>query len=423
MTTTLIVVSDDELVGILTRTGSTITFSYDDDWRSRRDATPLSVSMPLTASVHSPRVVEPWLWGLLPDNEQVLARWAREFHTSSRHPFGLLAAVGEDLPGAFRIITEDRAAGVDRDGGVEWLSEAQVAGLLRDVRADQTAWLGAQAEGRWSLAGAQAKIALRHDGTRWGRPHGRAATTHILKPAIATLDDHDLNEHLCLRAGRLLGLRTVRSSIVSFEQERAIAIERYDRLPGLSGQPERVHQEDLCQALAVHPERKYEAEGGPSVADVAAVLRGHIPGKAGHAAREAFADALAFNWLIGAPDAHAKNYSLLLSGSQVRLAPLYDIASALAYEEFYEPKLKLAMKIGGQYLVSGIGRDHWMNAAAQIHLDGEQLVARVCELAMKIPDAFAAACSEPAVIELDSLLPQRLLSRVADRAARCAARL
>ena len=44
-----------------------------------------------------------------------------------------------------------------------------------------------------------------------------------------------------------------------------------------------------------------------------------------------FADALAWNWIIGGTDAHAKNYSLLLSGSDVRLAPLYDIASALPY--------------------------------------------------------------------------------------------
>jgi len=34
----------------------------------------------------------------------------------------------------------------------------------------------------------------------------------------------------------------------------------------------------------------------------------------------AFVDALAWNWLIVGTDAHAKNYSLLLVGSQVRLA-------------------------------------------------------------------------------------------------------
>jgi hypothetical protein len=33
-----------------------------------------------------------------------------------------------------------------------------------------------------------------------------------------------------------------------------------------------------------------------------------------------FADALIWNWVIGGTDAHAKNYSLLLAGDQVRLA-------------------------------------------------------------------------------------------------------
>ena len=44
-----------------------------------------------------------------------------------------------------------------------------------------------------------------------------------------------------------------------------------------------------------------------------------------------FADALIWNWLIAGTDAHAKNYSLLLAEDQVRLAPLYDVASALPY--------------------------------------------------------------------------------------------
>jgi serine/threonine protein kinase HipA of HipAB toxin-antitoxin module len=44
--------------------------------------------------------------------------------------------------------------------------------------------------------------------------------------------------------------------------------------------------------------------------------------------------ALGFNWLIVGPDAHAMNYSLLIADNVVRLAPLYDIASALPYPMF-----------------------------------------------------------------------------------------
>ena len=70
----------------------------------------------------------------------------------------------------------------------------------------------------------------------------------------------------------------------------------------------------------------------------------------------AFTDAPAFNWLSAGPDAHAKNYAVLLAGSQVRLDPFFDIGSALAYPDFHPPKVKLAMKTGGYYRLSSIGR-------------------------------------------------------------------
>lgn len=423
MAETLLVVSDGAVAGSLTRAAGRITFHYEDEWRILPDATPLSVSMPLTARDHPARVVEPWLWGLLPDSEPVLTRWAREFHTTTAHPLGLLARVGEDLPGRYQIVTPDHLDLLRTDGSVEWLSAKQVAGLLRDVRADHTAWLGRGAESRWSLAGAQAKIALRRNGKRWGRPDGRAATTHILKPAIEGLDDHDLNEHLCLRAGRLLGLRTVHTEIASFGGERAIVVQRYDRLTQPDGTLIRVHQEDICQALSVPPERKYESDGGPTAANVATVLRDHIPGRAGQAAVSDFADALAFNWIIGAPDAHAKNYALLLAGRQVRMAPLYDIGSALPYPDSYQPKLKLAMKVGRKYLASRIGTDDWVDAAVALRLDADVLLSRVRAMCERVSDAFSTVGSDPAVAEVGSPLPAELLDRVTIRARHCSERL
>lgn len=51
-----------------------IKFVYDDEWREAPDAYPLSISMPLGAREHGRAVTEAFLWGLLPDNEQVLAR-------------------------------------------------------------------------------------------------------------------------------------------------------------------------------------------------------------------------------------------------------------------------------------------------------------------------------------------------------------
>jgi serine/threonine-protein kinase HipA len=413
----LVVLDGTQRVGVLVRKAGEISFGYDDQWRAGPSSTPLSVSMPLTAAEHDHDVVHPWLWGLLPDNDRVLTRWARTFHTTTRHPLGLLAAVGRDLPGRFRLVPEAEVDDV-APSGVEWLSEDDVAQLLREVRTDQTAWLGTHgAAGRWSLAGAQPKIALRFDGQRWGRPYGQAATTHILKPAISGLDQHDLNEHLCLQSARGVGVLAARSRVVAIRNERAICVERYDRV-AVGDDIVRIHQEDLCQALGIDPVNKYESDNGPSVPAIAALLTRCVGGEAAQSARERFADALALNWLLAGPDAHAKNYSLLLSAEQVRLAPLYDVASALPHGDFFPGKFRMAMRIGGQYLAARVSADRWRKAAAQLDLDEDWVLGRVAALAHELPAAMALAAADRDVVALDSDLPQQLVDLVA---ARCAA--
>ncbi|WP_415124991.1 HipA N-terminal domain-containing protein [Microbacterium sp.] len=68
--------------------------------RRRPDATPLSLSMPVSRARHPQRAVLPFLQGLLPDSAGRLDELAREFHTSSVNPFGLLCNVGRDVAGA-----------------------------------------------------------------------------------------------------------------------------------------------------------------------------------------------------------------------------------------------------------------------------------------------------------------------------------
>jgi hypothetical protein len=127
--------------------------------------------------------------------------------------------------------------------------------------------------------------------------------------------------------------------------------------------------------------------------------------------------------VIGAPDAHAKNYALLLSGRQVRLAPFFDIASALAYPDFYGSKIKLAMRIGGYYRLSSIDRHAWERLAAELRLDKDLLIVRARELSERLPDVFSTVCADPVIVALDSALPHRLLDQVAARSRSCLADL
>jgi hypothetical protein len=118
-------------------------------------------------------------------------------------------------------------------------------------------------------------------------------------------------------------------------------------------------------------------------------------------------------------DAHAKNYSVLLAGGDVQLAPLYDIASALPYGT-HERKLRFAMKLGGDYHVYP-ERNTWDKAAHELGLNADRALDRVVALAERTPDAFADAASADEVAALDRPLTPRLVDLVADRVRRCIA--
>src|SRR5205814_10488677 len=124
---------------------------------------------------------------------------------------------------------------------VQWLESGDIAGRLRALRADQSAWRQPGDSGQFSLAGAQPKTALLFENGRWGIPSGRTPTTHILKPPMLDLDGHVENEHLCLSLARELQLPAAASDVHRFDGELAIVIDRYDRLRTREGIV-RVHQ-------------------------------------------------------------------------------------------------------------------------------------------------------------------------------------
>jgi serine/threonine-protein kinase HipA len=187
----LVILMAGQQVGVVVQ-GRDGRFSMDHDhqWRSATNATPLSLSMPLGCRSHGDPVVRPFLWGLLPDNDRVLDRWARTYGASAGNPFALLRHVGEDCAGAAQLVTPERVeASLNGDGGITWLDEKDLAERLRTLRADPASW-HVHNSGQFSLAGAQAKTALYLDSDRrrWGEPWGTTPTTHILKPAVAGLD-------------------------------------------------------------------------------------------------------------------------------------------------------------------------------------------------------------------------------------------
>ena len=309
-----------------------VEFAYRESYRNNPRATPLSVTMPLIGPGYGPDLVMPWISNLLPDEDGVRDRWAAKFGSRDSSPFGLLRHMGQDAPGAVQIVPQG-VEPVDT-GSLTPVSHQKIAERVTGIIADPDHWVDDSGEdaSRFSLAGTQGKFALAKVGAQWFDPNGRTPSTHIVKPGMklqsgATNSEVMAVEFVTMRTASRLEIQAAEVEIVDFDGVLAFVTARYDRVAGGAAGPVRIHQEDFCQALSLYPGRKYEAEGGPTMADMHALISRTSTGTAGFDSAR-LARLFAFNLLIAGVDAHAKNHSLLLHGNQVRLAPAYDLISA-----------------------------------------------------------------------------------------------
>ena len=169
-----------------------LSLTYDPAWLAAGHSFPLSVSMPLGTLTYPHKLISPHLWNLLPENPNVLQRWAHQYHVSAANPFKLLTYVGADVPGAAQFIPPEQADAIESEHAprIDWISIADLRERLRQLREDISAVRRPGDIGKLSLPGAQAKTAFYWDvaRNRWGIPGGRTPTTHIIKPCIPGFD-------------------------------------------------------------------------------------------------------------------------------------------------------------------------------------------------------------------------------------------
>lgn len=422
------VIVDNLAVLIAGRRAGTIRQAYDGalsfSYEGGYDAVPLSLSMPIDGAAFGDKVVRPFLFGLLPDSYDVRRSLGHEYGVSPDNPFALLSHIGLDCPGAVQLCGEDSVDDLlERQEALAMMTDHEVALRLKQGRGNGAARWETDNE-RWSLGGQQAKFALRREGDRWYSCEGAAATTHIFKPGIPDLKLSALNEYVCLKLAAACGIPAERVDYLVFEDEPAIVATRYDRVRDDAGRVRRLHQEDFCQVLGVLPERKYPEEGGPGARDIVGMCS-----RTGSAAANIsqFMDMLFFNYLIGAPDAHAKNYSLLHGRDVSYLAPLYDVASLLPYAE--RPfDIKLAMGVAGENRVGRLsarrlGKFADANGLEAYGLTGDALAERLAALAGKVPAALEGVLAESAALPGIDELGNRLLPLVVELCERSAALL
>lgn len=405
MSDDLVVILNSRIAGTVTHEFGRPRFTYADTYLDGGGSkTPLSLSMPVRRGhLYSHQKTAPWLSGLLPDDPRVRDSWAAEYGVSAANPTALLRHIGRDCAGAVQIAPPHAVKEVlSQSGHLEPVTEAQVGARLRELIGDPDHWT--QASERWSLAGAQSKFTAVKTQTGWAWGHGNTPSTHIIKPGITRFRAQALNEHLCQKAFAAVGIRTASTEYHEFDGTPAIIVTRYDRVTTPDGSVVRLHQEDMCQALSVWPHRKYASDGGPTAVAIAQLL-GSV---AAQSDVDRFADVQLAGYLAGAPDGHAKNYSVILAGQKAVLAPIYDVASSFPYNP--DPKSSLsrvAMPIGGKSRFGDVDLHYIEKFARNAGTDPDRLVARTRELAEALPQTIIDAANDlPASTDAAALAGQ-----------------
>ena len=381
-----------ELVGrwFLNQTGTPV-FQYAGHWSASPRARSLSLSLPILPGnqPHRGAAVAAWFDNLLPDSREIRERLARRFRTESTRALDLLAAIGRDCVGAVQLMPSGTAPTDVHRTDADPTTDAAVAKLLRGVTSGRSFGQLADAEDfRISIAGAQEKTALLRLNGQWFVPRGATPTTHILKLPLGlvgnlrfNMQDSVENEWLCMQLLRELEIPVADTEIATFSDEsgdqKVLIVERFDRqfVAASAAHPNewivRLPQEDLCQAFGLPPEKKYESDGGPGIAEIMNLLR------AGEHPEDdvlTFAKAQLAFWLLAAIDGHAKNFSIFLRKKGYVLTPLYDVLSAWpiighGHDKLARQDATLAMAIRGKTMrhrhLDHIATRHWIKLATE----------------------------------------------------------
>ena len=352
-----------------------LSFTYDKDYLGLDDSHALSISLPLREEPFTDDEARPYFSGLLPDSGR--KRFERVLHVSEGNIFGLLEAIGGECAGAVSFIKAGEPFPTGEEGGIRPLSDHALEDAIEGLAIAPL--LSHMRDLRYTLAGVQDKFPACVINDRIALPFSGVPSTHILKAASSYVSGSVANEFYCMRLARMAGLTNDGVVHSRIGKQDYYVIERYDRVLGSDGRVTRIHQEDLCQALGMMPDKKYEAMGGPSIAEYLNVIKQHskVPAKD----ILVFIRMLTFNYLVGNADAHGKNYSLLYRDDMPSLAPIYDVLCIAVWREF---TTKLSMSIGGEYDPSKIGVSHWRDMASQCELDPGYVVEELGQMATAV---------------------------------------
>ena len=388
-------------------------FAYSEQWLAREDAPALSVSLPKRAEPFSRRECRPFFGGLLPEEGQRDAA-AQALGVSRGNDFALLDRLGGDVAGALQLLPPGETPANNQPFPTPApLSDDELVRVLDALPLRPL--LAGEGGLRLSLAGAQSKLPVVLANGAVALPAPGQPTTHILKLPIARFSATTENEAFVMRLAAAIGLNVATVEPRLVQDRKFLLVRRYDREIHPDGSVTRQHQEDICQALGVPPERKYASEGGPALADCFALLRRVSAFPAVDALQ--LLGVVIFNLIAGNADAHGKNFSLRYLQSKIKFAPLYDLLCTVAYPELSP---NLAMKIGGRATLAEMDARGWSKFAAETGLGLPLIRRRIGEICESVRAAAGSAAAALAAEGLEEEALTRFAAMIRERAQRCA---
>lgn len=269
--------------------------------------------------------LHPYFAGLIPEGARLRSLVART-KTSEDDHFTLLVAAGADcvgdlfpmVPGASPEPLESAAEETTE------LHQVSFAALLqRSLESlEEPAVAGVQEK----LSPSTISFPFATRGKRW-----------ILKLNPADKPLLVENEAFFMSMAKACGLDVAKTHLIHDAKGAAgLLVERFDRQR--EGRRWRgVHQEDACQFLDKYPGEKYRLQ----IADIARGLEQWCDAPVVECLR--LLELVAFSYLVGNGDLHAKNVSVGGVSGSVQLSPAYDLLSSRPYKD-----LKLALEFEGR---------------------------------------------------------------------------
>lgn len=310
----------------LTRTPDGVEFRYLPEW-IERGGQPVATTLPVSdRPVLRPGGALPaYFAGLLPEGRR-LGALRRAVKTSADDELSLLLAVGADAVGDVQVAPAGtHPADIPARIIVEDIADLRFSDLLAElgIRVDRVA-----------LPGVQEKTSA----VMLNVPIARAGERYILKLNPVEYPHLVENEAFFLRAARTSGLVVPASEVVSdADGKPGLLVRRFDRIT-VNGRQRSLAVEDGCQASGRPPADKYVLGTERTFAALAAVCDAPV-----HAARELIRQ-LAFAYLTGNGDGHAKNFSVRQdTDGEWHPSPVYDVPSSQPYGD-----KTMALSIGGR---------------------------------------------------------------------------